>query len=185
MLTQVAPCDNLPVESKSAQLLTVCTAAHWFDLDKFFAEADRVLVPNGVLALYAHSIPFITHPNFVGDQRVADLVWSMYTNPIILAWEKEVREKVDTGYATIALPYDNGGIRKKDIMCTQMLNANQLKGYLMSWSPYQHIQNKDDAKKFLNEYDEKIKNIFGNDDFDKITFQLNYPYFLLMGRKPN
>ena len=174
----------MPVESKSAELLTVCQAAHWFDLDKFFAEVDRVLVPNGVLALYANLVPFITDPNFVGDQRVADLVWSMYTNPI-LPWEKVLREKVDTSYATFKLPYGNGGIREGNIMCTQMASANQLKGYLMSWSAYQQIENKDDAKKFLNEYDEKIKNIFGNDDFDKITFQLNYPYFLLMGRKPN
>ena len=174
----------MPVEGKSAQLLTVCQAVHWFDLDKFFAEVDRVLVPNGVLALYASLTPFITHPNFVGDQRVADLVWSMYKNPL-LASVKEAREKGSTGYATITLPYDNGGIRKENIMYTQMVNANQLKGYIMSWSSYQNIENKDDAKKFLNEYDEKIKDIFGDDDFDKITFQLNYPYFVLMGRKPN
>ena len=184
MLTQIAPCDNLPVEGKSAQLLTVCQAAHWFDMDKFYAEVDRVLVPNGVLALYANLMPFISHPNFASDQRLTDLVWSMYTNPI-LPWEKEMRKKVDTSYATFTLPYDNGGIRKENFMCTQMINANQLKGYLLSWSSYQQIENKDDAKKFLNEYDEKIKDIFGDDDFDKITFQLNYPYFVLMGRKPS
>lgn len=32
-------------------------AAHWFDLERFSEEVDRVLCPNGVLALYGYKLP--------------------------------------------------------------------------------------------------------------------------------
>ena len=32
------------------------TAAHWFDLDRFYAECERVLQPGGVIALGANDV---------------------------------------------------------------------------------------------------------------------------------
>ena len=40
--------------SSSADLVSVSTAAHWFDLPRFLREVDRVLAPGGVLAMYGY-----------------------------------------------------------------------------------------------------------------------------------
>ncbi|XP_054654817.1 putative methyltransferase DDB_G0268948 isoform X2 [Dunckerocampus dactyliophorus] len=45
------PAEELPFESSQADLVTAMTAAHWFDRPRFLTEADRVLKPNGCLAL--------------------------------------------------------------------------------------------------------------------------------------
>lgn len=37
--------ETLPFPAQSVQLITAGQACHWFDLPKFYAEADRVLVP--------------------------------------------------------------------------------------------------------------------------------------------
>src|SRR5262245_25085528 len=37
------------LEDASADLVTSAQAAHWFDLPKFYAEVDRVLVPGGLV----------------------------------------------------------------------------------------------------------------------------------------
>ena len=41
---------------RSVGLITVAQALHWFDLEKFYAEAVRVLAPQGVLAVWAYGI---------------------------------------------------------------------------------------------------------------------------------
>lgn len=46
-----APAEALPIEAGTIGLVTVAQAFHWFDRPAFLAEADRVLVPGGVLAI--------------------------------------------------------------------------------------------------------------------------------------
>ncbi|HXI20445.1 MAG TPA: class I SAM-dependent methyltransferase, partial [Gemmatimonadales bacterium] len=42
--------------TQSVDLVTVAQAAHWLDLDHFFAEVERVLRPGGVLALWCYGL---------------------------------------------------------------------------------------------------------------------------------
>jgi ubiquinone/menaquinone biosynthesis C-methylase UbiE len=46
-----APESASGLAGHSADLVTVAQAAHWFDLDAFYREVNRVLRPGGVLAL--------------------------------------------------------------------------------------------------------------------------------------
>lgn len=46
-----ATAEDMRLPSGFAGLLVACTAFHWFDAARFYAEADRVLAPGGVLAL--------------------------------------------------------------------------------------------------------------------------------------
>ena len=45
---RVAPAENSGIGSETIDLIMVAQALHWFDLDRFYAEARRVLKPNGV-----------------------------------------------------------------------------------------------------------------------------------------
>ena len=49
--------ENIPVEDKSVDLVVAGTAAHWFDLEKFFDEVKRVLKPTGCLAILFYMEP--------------------------------------------------------------------------------------------------------------------------------
>jgi SAM-dependent methyltransferase len=46
--------SRLPLIPNCANLIGVAAAAHWFDLDAFYAEVDRVLKPGGTLAIWAY-----------------------------------------------------------------------------------------------------------------------------------
>ena len=48
----VAPAENLPFEENEFDLITLSQVFHWLDKDRFFAEASRVLRPNGRLVVY-------------------------------------------------------------------------------------------------------------------------------------
>ncbi len=62
----MAPCDNLPAENGSVDLVTVSEAIHWFiplGIEKFYHEVDRVLKPGGCLAIYEYGhAQFVNHP---------------------------------------------------------------------------------------------------------------------------
>lgn len=46
-----AAAEAMSVPDASASLIIACTAFHWFDRERFFAEAARVLIPDGILAI--------------------------------------------------------------------------------------------------------------------------------------
>ena len=50
----------LPLADASISLITVVQAAHWFNLDPFFADCKRVLQPGGTLALIAYALPVVS-----------------------------------------------------------------------------------------------------------------------------
>ncbi|CAG7821055.1 unnamed protein product, partial [Allacma fusca] len=64
----VHPSHEIPAMDGSVELITAATAAHWFDLPKFFAEGDRVLRQNGVMALYSYNM--FPRLNFVDENGI-------------------------------------------------------------------------------------------------------------------
>ncbi|GIY98734.1 hypothetical protein CEXT_632011 [Caerostris extrusa] len=51
-ITLIAPAECLPVGDSSVHLLTAASCFHWLDIKAFFKDAERVLVPESVLAVY-------------------------------------------------------------------------------------------------------------------------------------
>ncbi|TBR11628.1 MAG: class I SAM-dependent methyltransferase [Lysobacter sp.] len=51
----VEPGERTGLANGSVRLVAVAQALHWFDLDAFFAECERVLVPGGVLAAWGYA----------------------------------------------------------------------------------------------------------------------------------
>ena len=49
-----AKAEALPIAAGAAALVAAAQAAHWFDRPRFYAEAERVLGPGGVLAIVAN-----------------------------------------------------------------------------------------------------------------------------------
>src|SRR4051812_29808355 len=81
----------------SIDLVTVAQALHWFDIPAFFREADRVLVPGGVLAIWSYGKPVMTG-------AANDVLHWMHDTRVGPYWPSE-RMDVETGYRTVALPY--------------------------------------------------------------------------------
>lgn len=48
----LAPAEKQPFESNTFNLITVCSGVHWFNIDQFLIEANRLLKKDGWLVLY-------------------------------------------------------------------------------------------------------------------------------------
>ncbi len=108
----------------SVDLVTVAQALHWFDVDQFFAEADRVLRPGGLLAIWSYGLHSIS-------PAVDALLGPFYHDILGPYWPVE-RALVETGYADIRLPYPE--LTTPTFAMTATWNLQQLAGYVSTWS---------------------------------------------------
>ena len=92
----------MPVDSDSVQLVNACVAAHWFDLEAFFKEADRVLCSNGVIALASYFVPTLIHPT--RSDELQNILFQFYSVKLGSYWGPGAKH-LETGYANIILPY--------------------------------------------------------------------------------
>jgi SAM-dependent methyltransferase len=90
------PAECLPVRSASADLIAVAQAAHWFDFDRFYAEARRVLRPGGVVALWTYGLFHI-------DTAINAAVERFYHDVVGPYWPPE-RCYVEARYRTLPFP---------------------------------------------------------------------------------
>jgi ubiquinone/menaquinone biosynthesis C-methylase UbiE len=70
----VASAEQQPFEDNSFDLITVGSGVHWFDIDKFLIEANRLLKSNSWLVLYENH--FISE--MVGNENFSDWFPNVY-----------------------------------------------------------------------------------------------------------
>lgn len=120
-----APADASGIPTSSVDLVTAAQALHWFDVERFFAECERVLVPGGVLAVWNYG------PLHVADKSVDRVIQGYYHDIVGPYWPAE-RVLVDSGYASVVLPYPqlDAPVFQMEAWWTLL----ELLGYLGTWS---------------------------------------------------
>jgi ubiquinone/menaquinone biosynthesis C-methylase UbiE len=122
---RVALAEQSGLPNQSVGLLTIAQALHWFNHDRFFAEASRVLKPNGILAAWVYAT------NHVEGERIDAIVQGFYSNVVGPYWPPE-RAMTENGYSTIAFPFPE--INAPEFRMEAHWTLSQLLGYFSSWS---------------------------------------------------
>jgi SAM-dependent methyltransferase len=125
---RVAPAENSGIESETLDLIMVAQALHWFDLDHFYAEARRVLKPNGVLGASAYNLLHI-------EPAIDEVVNRYYYEVVGPFWPPE-RALVEN-FAYLPFPFHE--IDPPKFEMTAQWNLDHLLGYLRTWSSTQRF----------------------------------------------
>lgn len=125
---QVGKAETTSFPDWSFDLITVGQAAHWFHLDRFYAEVRRLLRPGGVLALIGYNLLTV-------DPAVDALVWHLYRDVLGPYWDAE-RRLVEQAYATLDFPFEETPFPETYMEYSWTLE--NLIGYLNTWSAWQH-----------------------------------------------
>ena len=120
-----ARAEDSGLESSSFALVTVAQALHWFDMKRFYAEAQRTLKPEGLLAVWAYAL-CRTKP---GVDRIID---NFYYETVGPYWPRE-REHVDDGYRSLPFPFDE--LEPPHFQIELDWDLGDMLGYLRTWSP--------------------------------------------------
>jgi SAM-dependent methyltransferase len=125
---RVAPAENSGIDSAVVDLIMVAQALHWFELDRFYAEARRVLKPNGVLAASAYNLLTI-------EPAIDEVVNRYYYEVVGPFWPPE-RKLVEQ---FVDLPFPFHEVDPSKFEMTASWNFEHLLGYLRTWSSTQRF----------------------------------------------
>jgi len=125
---RVTRAEKSDLESASIDLIMVAQALHWFDLDRFYAEARRALKPDGVFAASAYNLLHV-------EPAIDEVINRYYYEVVGPFWppERVLIEK----FEELPLPFSE--IQAPSFEMIAQWNPEHLLGYLRSWSATQRF----------------------------------------------
>jgi SAM-dependent methyltransferase len=167
---RVATAEQSGLSDESAGLITVAQALHWFDLERFYAEARRVLRPGGVLAAWAYGV------NQVEGEAVNEIVQEFYADTVGPYWPPE-RKLVEEGYRTIPFPFAE--ITPPTFRMETRWTLDELLGYFSTWSATNRFI-KATGQNPLDPLSVALARVWDNPDSTRLIV---WPLSLRLGRK--
>jgi len=125
---RVAPAENSGIGSETIDLIMVAQALHWFDLDRFYGEARRVLKNNGLFAASAYNLLHV-------EPAIDEVVNRYYYEVVGPFWPPE--RKLVEQFADLPFPFHRVDAPKFEM--TAQWNLDHLLGYLRTWSSTQRF----------------------------------------------
>jgi SAM-dependent methyltransferase len=152
---KVEKAESPELSNASVDLITVAQAVHWFDLDRFYRAAKRVLKPNGIIAIWAYGIPQIS-------DELDPIIKDFHDNTLGAFWQPE-NKLIEQEYRTLPFPFT--AIDAPAFYIQKYLDLNELLGHFRSWSATQKYIEKFDKdplrtlRQIFSEYweDEEIE----------------------------
>jgi len=116
--------ESAALAAASVDMVTVAQAIHWFDAPGFYSEVRRVLVPGGVIAVWAYGLLSV-------DAGMDAIIREFYTNRVGPYWPDE-RAIVDAGLGSIPFPFAE--IDAPTFAMEATWTLEQFAGYVRTWS---------------------------------------------------
>jgi ubiquinone/menaquinone biosynthesis C-methylase UbiE len=116
--------EYLPIRSQTVDMITIGQALHWFSLNKFYGEVNRILKPNGIIAAWCYN-------QCVINPKINALISKIYR--LVTSTENLTiqRQYVYNHYQTIPFPFKRISTPKFEL-CVEW-NLKELYGYIATW----------------------------------------------------
>jgi SAM-dependent methyltransferase len=108
----------------SCDLISAAQAAHWFDMNRFIAEARRVARADAIVAIWGYGLCTI-------DAGIDAILRRFYTEAVGAFWPAG-RRHVDEAYRT--LPFPRPEVEFPEMAIEARLDLADLGGYIRTWS---------------------------------------------------
>jgi len=160
------PAEKTNFEPDKFDLITVGQAIHWFDFEKFYAEVNRTIKINGIIAIIGYGLLKTTN----GTQNV---ILDLYHNILGPFWDPE-RKFIDENYSTIPFPFRE--ISSPRFEYKVQWSFEHLIGYLKTWSAVKHYKDQEGYDP-VDQINPILQDAFG------VEGEITFPILLRVGKK--
>lgn len=163
----VAPAESSGLANASVDLVTVAQALHWFDLDRFYAEVQRIARPGAVFAAWTYSLAD-------ADPEVDPLVAAFYEE--MGPWWPPERVHVEEGYRRLPFPFEPMSAPAFEIR--EAWPLERLLGYFSTWSAVNRCR-RDTGRDPVEALGSQLARVWGNPSEPR---PVRWPLHLRIGR---
>ncbi len=164
---KVAPAEGSGLPDRCADLVVAAQAAHWFDLEHYWREVDRVAKPGALAALVGYGLMRV-------DDAIDAIIVPYHNETLKPYWPAE-RWLVVAGYDHVKLPYPEVAAPALDM--TADWSLDQLVGYMTTWSGLKAAERA--GRNLLPEVVERLASAWGDPARPRTV---RWPLFLRLGR---
>lgn len=163
------PAEKTQMLDQSVDLITIAQALHWFHLDAFYEEVNRVVKQDGIIAAWCYSLGKMNdETDHLMRKLYDDILGDQY-------WPKE-RRYIDAEYKTILFPFTK--IHAPTFMIEKEMNFMQLIGYLNTWSAVKEYQ-RINQENPINLIYADLQKVWGEDEK---VYKMRWAIHLLVGK---
>lgn len=167
----VAVAEKVGLGNQSIDLITVAQAVHWFNLEKFYQEVQRVSKPGGIIALWGYWY-FELPPE---ENHIDQMSRNFFTTVVDQYWAEEIKLLIQN-YQTIPFPFAE--LKTPILKIETQWNMEEFLGYLNTWSAIQKLIAVQSHEPIL-EFSKRLVEAWGDPE-RKIIFQ--WPLHMRVGR---
>jgi ubiquinone/menaquinone biosynthesis C-methylase UbiE len=169
IIYSVQPAERTNFADNNFDLITVAQAIHWFDFEKFWPEALRVLKPSGIFAAWGYDwLKISPEIDTAIHENILQIIRPYWAKQNQLIWD---------GYKDIQFPFEK--ITAPKITMNQHWNLPQVLNYIHTWSATRQCM-QDRGMEFFDIATKKIEAVWGDArDVKEIAMNLH----LYVGRK--
>lgn len=118
--------ENCGLPDAVVDLLTVATAIHWFDIERFYAEVRRVTRPGAIIAVWSYGERILI------DSSIDSLLGDFMHQQLQPYWPPQVRYVKD-GYRELPFPFARIE-PPQSFACKTNWNLDELVAHMRTWS---------------------------------------------------
>jgi ubiquinone/menaquinone biosynthesis C-methylase UbiE len=151
----------------SVDLATAAQAAHWFDLDPYFAEVQRVVRPGGIVALLSYGL--------AETASDADRVMEQFHREVLAPrWPPQCRH-VEEGYRHLPFPFHE--LTTPSFAMEARWTGEDFLGYLETWSTMRNLE-QEEGRERIDAFREELLRVWRPDEIRLVR----WPLALRVGR---
>jgi SAM-dependent methyltransferase len=155
------------LSDSSIDLAVAAQAAHWFELERYYAEVRRVSRPGAIVALVSYDMCSI-------DAELDPLVDHFYGSVLGRHWPPE-RKHVESGYRSLPFPFEE--IEAPPLTIEVEWTLAQFQGYIETWSAVRALV-RSEGRAALELFDRELTRAWGD---PSRTHSIRWPLGLRVG----
>lgn len=164
----IAPAEHTGTADHSVDLVVAAQAAHWFDIEAFWAEVRRVAAPGGVCALVSYGVTQV-------EPSIDDLIGHFHDVSLAGFWPPE-RMSVVHGYRDIHFPFAEISTPPLEMTC--QWTCTEFLDYVDTWSGVKAAQRAGSGF-LVSRFREDLFKLWGASDLRR---DIRWPLTVRLGR---